>query len=79
MFNDDYLQILTNLFNLSYDSKIYPWNESIITPLLKNGKKSNPDNYRAIAISSVIGKLFSSILLERLIKFRKEKCPDPPN
>ena len=78
-FNDDYLQLLTNLFNLSFDSKIYPWNESIITLLHKKGKKSDPDNYRAIAISSVIGKLFSSILLERLVKFRKENCPDPPN
>ena len=47
---------------------VYPWNESVITPLHKKGNKSDPDNYRAIAVSSVMGKLFSAILLERLIK-----------
>ena len=30
-------------------------------------------------MSSIIGKIFSTILLERLHKFKKEKCPDPPN
>jgi sorting nexin-29 len=39
----------------------------------------NPDNYRAVAVSSVIGKLFSTILLERLLEFRSKFCPDPPN
>ena len=29
------------------------------------------DNYRAIAVGSNLGKLFSSIMLERLIQFRK--------
>ena len=43
------------------DHGVYPWNESIITPLHKKGNKSDPDNYRAIAVSSVIGKLFSSM------------------
>ena len=40
---------------------------------------SDPDNFRAIAISSVIGKLYASILLDRLTEFRKSNCPDPPN
>ena len=31
------------------------------------------------AVSSVIGKLFSTILLERFIKYRNSYCPDPPN
>ena len=30
-------------------------------------------------MSSVIGKLFSTILLERLIKYRLKFNPDPPN
>ena len=28
---------------------------------------------------SIIGKVFSTILLERLHKFKKETFPDPPN
>ena len=71
--------IMLNLFNACFSQGIYPWNASIISPLHKKGNKSDPDNYRAVAVSSVIGKLFSTILLERLILFRSEHCPDPPN
>ena len=71
--------ILTKLYNTCLDTGTYPWNSSVITPLHKKGSKDNPDNYRAVAVSSVIGKLFSTILLERLIEFRKANCPDPPN
>ena len=74
-----HLEFIIKLFDKCLDCGIYPWNENIITPLHKNGKKSNPDNYRAIAVSSAIGKLFSTILLDRLTKFRKDNCPDPPN
>ena len=48
-------------------------------PLHKKGNKSDPDNYRAIAVSSVMRKLLSTILLERLIRYRKYNFPDPPN
>ena len=74
-----HLEFIVKLFEKCLDCGIYPWNENIFTPLHKNGKKSDPDNYRAIAVSSAIGKLFSTILLDRLTIFRKENCPDPPN
>ena len=45
----------------------------------KKGDKDNPNNYRAIAVGSNLGKLFSSILLERLITFRNIHCPDTTN
>ena len=73
------LAVLQNLFNKCFDTGSYPWNNSIISPLHKKGNKEDPDNYRAIAVSSNIGKLFSTILLDRLIKFRNDTCPDPPN
>ena len=75
----DHRLILRDIFNACFTNGIYPWNNSIISPLHKKGNKSDPDNYRAIAVSSVIGKLFSTILLERLTKFRAINCPDPPN
>ena len=56
--------IMLNLFNACFSRGIYPWNASIISPLHKKGNKLDPDNYRAVAVSSVIGKLFSTILLE---------------
>ena len=76
--NSEHIDFLTDFLNICFVNCVYPWNESIITPILKKGNKSNPDNYRAIAVSSIIGKIFSTILLERLHKFKKEKmsrCP----
>ena len=60
---------ILHLFNQCLSNGVYPWNVSLVTPLHKKGDRANPDNYRAIAVSSAIGKLFSNILLERLVKF----------
>ena len=38
----------------------------LITPIFKEGDKSNPDNYRGICISSAILKLITSLISERL-------------
>ena len=48
-------------------------------PLHKKGDIRDPDNYRAIALGSAIGKLFSALLLDRFITFKKEHSPDPQN
>ena len=77
--NSDTRRILLKLFNSCFLAGVYPWSNSLITPIYKKGDKSNPDNYRAIAICSCIGKLFSSMLLNRLIRFRKSVSPDPIN
>ena len=51
-----------------------------LSPLsIKRGTNQIPITTRAIAVSSVIGKLFSTILIERLIKYRLKFNPDPPN
>ena len=70
---------ILNLFNQCLNNGVYPWNTSIVTPLHKKGDRYNPDNYRAIAVSSAIGKLFSNVLLKRLVNYRLLCCPDPPN
>ena len=77
--DNPHIRLLANMFNICLSKNVYPWNVSIISPLHKKGCKSDPDNYRAVAVSSVLGKLFSSILLERLIHFRLSNSPDPPN
>ena len=73
------IETLRELFNICLDSGVYPWNTNIITPLHKKGTKEDPDNYRAVAVSSTIGKLFSTILLERFKEFRRQVTPEPPN
>ena len=71
--------LLLKLFNACLEHGAYPWNCSLTTPLHKKGDKQNPDNYRAITIGSCLGKLFSNLLLQRLLDFRSEVCPDYPN
>lgn len=74
---------MTNLilkhFNGCLTTGNYPWNESVTTVIHKKGDKENPDNYRAITLGSCLGKLYSTILLNRLIDFRKKVCPDTIN
>jgi len=72
-------QVILKVFNECLKQGVYPWNTALITPLHKKGDKDNPNNYRAIAVGSNLGKLFSSILLERLIQFRNIHCPDTAN
>lgn len=84
---NDMLKLLSNeskraiksLFNLSLNKGVYPWHNSIVTPLHKKGDRKDPDNYRAIAVGSCLGKLFSNILLERIVHYKQLNCPDPPN
>ena len=71
------LQCMLKIFNHCMDNGLYPWHTSIITPIFKAGDPYNPDNYRAIAVGSCLGKLFSSILLGRLTSFKQQYCNEP--
>ena len=77
--NDSIIEVITKLFNDCLNLGVYPWNVSIVTPLHKKGNIYDPNNYRAIAVGSNLGKLFSSVLLKRLLEFRETYCPDPIN
>ena len=70
-------KVLLKTFNHSLKSGLYPWHTSVITPIYKSGNPYSPDNYRAIAVGSCMGKLFSSILLDRMLTFKSVYCPDP--
>ena len=64
---------LYKIFNLVFESEKYPyiWSVNFLLPVFKGGISSrisdNPDNYRGISISSCVGKLYSSVLYNRLI------------
>ena len=70
---------LLKVFNACLHNGTYPWNTSYVTPLHKSGSIYDPNNYRAIAVGSSLGKLFSSILLGRLLSFREAHAPNPKN
>ena len=44
------------------------WCDGLIIPIFKTGSKTDPSNYRGICISSCLGKLFCSILNQRLLE-----------
>ena len=73
------LQTVVYLFNQCLSHSVYPWRTSLVTPLHKKGDIYNPNNFRAKAVASNLGKLFSSILLQCLISFRQITNPDTPN
>ena len=45
------------------------WAISHIVPIHKTGSKSDPSNYRGISLLSCLGKVFLSVLNNRLLKF----------
>ena len=62
------LIFLFQLFNKLYDEGIFPkeWSKSIIVPIHKKGDANIPDNYRVIALTSVLSKVYAHILNKRL-------------
>ena len=63
------------IFNNILTSGKFPesWTEGLITPIHKSGNSLDPNNYRVICVSSCMGKLFCSILNNRLMNFVNEK------
>ena len=63
------VNIYCKLFNLVFNSGIVQetWLNGITRPIYKNkGDANDPDNYRAITLISCLGKLFTSIINNRL-------------
>ena len=63
------VHVITKLFNLILKTGLFPdvWTTGSIVPIFKNkGSVHEPDNYRGIAILSCFGKLFTSVLNQRL-------------
>ena len=60
------------LFNTILKFNLYPseWKNDLLGPLHKSGDKCDPNNFRGIAVSSCLGKLFNSMLCNRL----ERKC-----
>ena len=60
---------LCKIFNLVFESEKYPyiWSINLLVLVFKGGISDNPDNYGGISISSCVGKLYSSVLYNRLI------------
>jgi hypothetical protein len=63
--------VLCHIFNQSFKTGIIP-NElkiSLITPILKNGKNDEFDNYRPISVLSCFSKILEKLMYKRLIDY----------
>jgi hypothetical protein len=63
--------LFQKLFNFICSNSLYPvqWSSTYISPIYKSGDSSMPENYRGIEINSCIGKLFNTVLNNRLDKY----------
>ena len=69
--------LYVKLFNKILDSGVFPteWLTGVIVPLYKNkGEANDTNNYRGITLLSCMGKLFTSVLNDRLKLFSDTNC-----
>ena len=59
---------LIKLFSCILNSSVYPsaWKYDILHPIHKSAEKDDPNNFRGISIASCFGKLFTTLLRNRL-------------
>jgi hypothetical protein len=72
--NNTVVDAIVLLFNYVFDNEIWParWGTGVICPLHKHDSRLDPSNYRPITLMSVLGKLFGSIINERLSHFSED-------
>ena len=64
LLSDHLLKLFNKLFEIGYFP--HAWSEGYIVPLHKKGNLNDENNFRGITLLSVIGKLFTCILNNRL-------------
>ena len=69
-FADELSPVLSRLFRLILNTHTYPtpWKHPLVQPVPKKGDRSNPSNYRPIALTSTIAKVFESLLNAHFLK-----------
>ena len=65
---------LTAIFNRSMSTGIFPcsWKVARVSPIYKNGIKSNMDNYRPISVISVIAKTMEKLVHNQLYSYLQQ-------
>ena len=69
-FAEELAPVLCRLFRLILISCTYPssWKHALVQPVPKKGDRSNPSNYRPIALTSAVAKVLETLLNYHFIK-----------
>ena len=61
--------VLTHIFTQSIRSRTLPhdWKEANISPVLKKGDKTKPENYRPISLTSIACKILQHIVVSTIM------------
>jgi hypothetical protein len=64
-------KLLAHIINASFENGDFPdrLKRSVIKPLYKKGKKNDKNNYRPVALTPVLSKLFEKAMYNRLLEF----------
>ena len=67
----NYFTILVKLFKRLFSNGEYPmaWAEGMIVPTFKSGNPDEPHNYWGITLINILGKIYSQVLLNNLMKW----------
>ena len=69
------IKLLTKLFNTILNSGYFPkkWNHGLLRLIHKGGDSDDENNYRAITLNSCLGKVFCTVLNQRLSPLLEEE------
>ena len=64
----------TGIFNQSLVTGIFPsdWKMAKVSPIFKNGSKSDLNNYRPISVIPTVAKIFEKIIYDQLYQYLNE-------
>jgi len=70
------LELLLNIFNFIWTTDYFPsiWQQAIVVPIPKSKKdQTDPNNYRPISLTCILGKVFEKIVNNRLTTFLEQQ------
>jgi hypothetical protein len=61
---------LSKLFNISLETGVFPsaWKTAKVIPVFKKGNRTDPANYRPVALLSLVSKIMERYLAHRIVK-----------
>ena len=66
-----FINVIQQVFNIVLVNSCYPqlWKIGFLSPIFKSDDSFDPSNYRGIAVTSCLGKLFTLIINRRFTEY----------